>query len=166
MRREFFLVGSFGKNTVCDDYSEYSFYKNLPEVIVKQGNEVIDFDVTNDVMREGKTSNSISKDISSIFQNKDNVNSNIIPDVLFSGYFGKKNEEEGFNGNVKNIKNGKKINPFPKIEEERSLYNSNTSFDSMNRFGIKKQRLNSDSFSQCLKSVNLSSSFKKKSILP
>jgi hypothetical protein len=163
MSKENFLVGSFGKNIVSDDYSEYSFYKNLPEVIVEPGNEVIDFDVSNDIVDNGKYIFNGSRDINKIFGNKENVNNNLIPEVLYSGYFGQKNEEEGFNGKVRNKKNGKNINPFPQIEEERSFYNSNTSFDSMNRFGIKKQKLSGNSFNECLRSVNLSSSFKKKS---
>jgi hypothetical protein len=162
MKRENFLVGSFGKNIVCDDYSEYSFYKNLPEVIVEQNGDVIDFDVTNDNVEKANIKNTTSADFTKLFERKENTTNNIIQDVLFSGYFGQKTEEDGFNGNFRNNKNGKSTNPFPKIEEERSFINNCASFDSINRFGVKKHRL-SQSFNQCLKSVDLGSSFKKKS---
>jgi hypothetical protein len=184
------LLNSFGKaadespegrgenNANLDlNESQHSFFKNLPEVIVESNNT----DVMNFELNEPTCGNQLNE--GNLFANgsghkdtRENFYFNAT-DILFSGYFGQKNEEDGFNGNKDAQKNNKRINPFPTIEEERQRQNSGMSYDALNGRNCKKQKLeksasksalsnsflsnmsrNKNSFSDLVKSVSLTSS--------
>jgi hypothetical protein len=93
-------------------------------------------------------------------------------EILFSGYFGQKADDETFNGHHFFNKNATCTNPFPMIEEEKPQNYSNISFTtSMSRQSLKRQKgdsFNSNStnrnyFTELVKSVSLGNLRKKKS---
>jgi hypothetical protein len=172
------LLGSFGKNVEQDgvlnkdaneeNILEHSFFKHLPEVIVGHDNaNVMNFNLNepnplDEEALEMNTNAFLKHEIGDYCFNPGS-------DILFSGYFGTKNDEDNINGNKDLQKNGKRINPFPIIEEERGKQNS---YDPINRVS-KKMRLdksvsltncsfisshsrNKSSFNELVKSVSLS----------
>ena len=173
MSKEGNLLGSFGKPMELDaigsplqgkelnNANEHSFFKNLPEVIVEPTNS---FDLDEKVLDNKQTT-----DIPFNYH-QDNLHFNANNDILFSGYFGQKTDEEIINGNKKVNELHRKTKPFPTILEERA---NKKSYSSLNSFNNKKQRLDKslnhsyisttsrNSFSDMVKSVSITTSKKK-----
>jgi hypothetical protein len=187
------LLGSFGKmskevdegiglNDDTNEYLEYSFFKSLPEVSLQltQPN-VMTFEVNNDpftIQAKGENENTIGTDGSGSKKEKGTCGFIGNADgVLFSGYFGQKNTEDDFNGNIDGKVKSGTIHPFPVIEEEKRRQNSAVTFDPINRVS-KKLKLdkslnnsfissslsrNKNSFSDLAKNISLNTtSFSKK----
>jgi hypothetical protein len=176
-------MGSFGKHEEVygdindmegivndDDALQQSFFQNLPEVIVES---------TNDFNLEEEVKNGVNKNVNNELDlgigAKNDLNFNPNNDILFSGYFGQKMDDENINGNKLTNDNHKRTNPFPMIVEERVNKNS---FNLYNKPNFKKQRLDKslslnnsyisttsskakNSFSDMVKSVSLTTCPKK-----
>jgi hypothetical protein len=176
--KETMLLGSFGKG-ISDDVDvageennedlielEQSFFKHLPEVILEQNNNgVVEFEPCDrDSQQQGAV---VSEDLYKLTMKPrdENFYFNAGTDVLFSGYFGQKNDEDNINGHRESLKNNKRINPFPSIAEERAKQNSGgygrrleKSPSAVNCSFLSTRSRNKNSFSDFIKCVSLTSS--------
>ena len=172
MSKENFLTISFGMNNNYEKINnfnnnlEHSFYKNLTEVVLENTTDIIDFELNEDFTSKEKDHNDLNIDYSNTFYKNNtylysnNINNN---DILFSGYFGQK--EENLNGNREENRNIKKTKPFPRIEEEKINHKMDTTYGSNYKKSSKKNNNTSNiSFTNLVKSIDLkNNSFKKKS---
>jgi hypothetical protein len=187
------LLGSFGKLEEFDEsiqgsagrtgyVLEHSFFKHLPEVIVENNHSnVKNFDINDPFLIESKVSRKSNLNYSGNKQLSDVNEFGNTEEVLFSGYFGQRNEKDYINGSQHGEDKTNIINPFLKMGVGIGRQNSTQLFDPINRASLKKQRVyktltalnnsasshnrHKNSFSDLIKSVSLNSSAfcKKKS---
>lgn len=176
------LNDSFGRSNEIvtkDNPHEHSFFRNLNQAINEQNSydPVMNFNLNdnNEIKAKGgedKFSNNNyenMKMMSTKSSLKDASFTNTIQgsnsDLLFSGYFGQRHDQNNFNDNHFMSKNDKAINPFPTIEEEKTHKNksflSNDSFlpcSKRQRLDHGKDRFNGTSFFNTSTSSNFNKS--------
>ncbi len=172
------LTNSFSKATQSNIISfeeavHFSLFKS-DNHILESNPSINDFTINNDSVR--KVVNCKEESAFSLksvkIETREKSTCGFSNEVLFSGYFGQKAEDENFNGQILFNKSNHITNPFPLIEEEKVYNNCNTSFNSMNRFTTKRQKLENfntastgkNYFTELVKSVSLGNLQRKKSI--
>ena len=174
--REDELINSFGKQGRRDivsfeDAINGSIFK--PNMHLESSPSINDFKMDNECNSKdlkNKEENIFSIK-SSLIETRERSTCGTNSEILFSGYFGQRPDDETFNGQGTFQKNTKTTNPFPLIEEEKVYNNSNISYNALNRLGSKRMKVEGlntglsgrNYFTDLVKSVSLGNLHRKKS---